>query len=126
MIMGVLFSRDKTTSGMVLALMRLANLPVKKAFGLMPARATPKRTKYSGEQLREIRARKGVGRPKAIMLARMVEFGIDPDDIDHRWEDRETPRNHEKNMGEWLRKPKSQRRDEMRTKALRRMHELGA
>lgn len=61
--MGVLFSRDKTTSGIAAMLLRIANLPIKKAFGLAPRRASPKRTRYSGEQLREIRARKGVGRP---------------------------------------------------------------
>lgn len=66
--MGVLFSRDKTTSGIAAMLLRIANLPVKKAFGLAPRRATPIRTRYSGEQLREIRAKKGVGRRKGYAV----------------------------------------------------------
>lgn len=60
--MGVLFSRDKATTGIAAMLLRLANLPVRQVFSLAPRRASPKRTRYSGEQLRKIMAEKGVGR----------------------------------------------------------------
>lgn len=73
--MGVLFSRDKATTGIAAMLLRLANLPVRHVFSLAPRRSSPKRTRYSGEQLRKIRAEKGVGRPiGALSFDRIQEL----------------------------------------------------
>jgi hypothetical protein len=82
----------------------------RNGFQLRPPRIHISRTKYSGEQLREIRARKGVGRPKAIMLARLKRQGIEfpifgLQRLLSPLYYMETPDNSYTNYAEWERKP---------------------
>lgn len=68
-----MFLRDKNQSARaLLSILDTIGGSVRQGAGwIMPgSRRHISRTKYSGEQLREIRARKGVGRPPEVTLLR--------------------------------------------------------
>lgn len=92
--------------------------------GIDPAAMAPRprsfftgnRVPYTGEQLREIRKRKGVGRPPAIMYGRLAAMGCTTEPhgriviglarLVSPLSDMETPDYSEWNLAEWERKPR--------------------
>jgi hypothetical protein len=98
MKMGVSIGKNQVLAN----LQRIYAASKSKVFGgfrSAPSRARLPRTKYSGEQLREIRARKGVGRPPASHC-RMGAWKIYPALMMSHWGMLST------NYAEWLRKPR--------------------
>lgn len=107
--MGIGITKNQSASGLFSILNTIAG-SVRMGAGYIMPRGTRRhisRTKYSGEQLREIRARKGVGRPvdrHNLCVAGRIAYRPYPS----YWASclgEESP-----NYAEWLRKPRRKAR----------------